>query len=97
MSHDRAERPERGVFEAQLLVAMRLIAERLEELGISQSRWARAATVHPSTISCLLTGRRTRISVRTIDRLLDAAWVISRHQVSMRPHVSLYGADGEEG
>lgn len=98
---DRAdERSKRGIsggiFERQIIVCLRLIRERLAELGVHQTRWAQAACIHPSTLSSILHSKRTNLRLTTIDALLDAAWVCSRHQVAMRPHLSLHGEGGDD-
>lgn len=80
-----------GAFEQQIIRNLRLIRHHLSGLGVSQAKWARGAMMQPSYLCTILRGGQTNLTIATLDRLLDAAWVMSRSRLEMHPRLTLDG------
>lgn len=83
-------RSDPGSIQSHTHRLLKISAQRLQAWGITYASWARASGMAPSNLRRILRGQ-TNPTVATLDRLMDAAWVISRHRIAMRPVLEIDG------
>ena len=70
----------RGPLEAQAIKILQATAVELDKRGVTRARWAIAAGMDRGTIWKILRRRRPMM-IQTLDKLMDAAAVLSDYSV----------------
>jgi hypothetical protein len=73
----------RGPLETQVHIMLKRIRKELEARRISMNRWSIAAGMDRNYVRRIFAEKRPML-IDTVDRLLDAAWMITGHDVGAR-------------
>lgn len=73
----------KGPLETQVFQMLARIKTELDKRGITMNRWSVAAGMDRNYVRKILTRKRP-ILIDTVDRLIDAAWMISGYDVKAR-------------
>lgn len=73
----------RGPLENQVYQTLFRIKRELERRGVTMNRWSVAAGMDRNYVRKILKNKRP-ILIDTVDRLIDAAWMISGYDVKAR-------------
>lgn len=57
--------------------------EVLQELNISQTKFAKHANIRPNTINDLCNNRTKRIEVETLNRIMETIYILSKSSYSI--------------
>jgi len=79
----------KGPLENQIYQMLERVRRELDKRGITMNRWSVAAGMDRNYVRKILKHRRP-ILIDTVDRLIDAAWMISGYDVKARVVLTIH-------